>query len=126
MSIAYWCVLFIIIFPYIMTVAAKWGKHYDNHKPREYLDATTGWRKRAHYVQLNTFEALPAFGLAVVIAHLGHVYQPTLDKIAIIFVLARIMYAICYLTNKALFRTLFWLVGFGCVIGMFYLTYQAS
>ena len=36
-------------------------KGYDNSNPREFLDKLQGRAKRAHYAQLNSFEAFPAF-----------------------------------------------------------------
>lgn len=122
MTIAYWCVFAMIIFPYIFTILAKTGPHFNNHNPRDYLQNLTGWRKRAHSTQLNSFEATPAFGIAVIIAHLAHANQPTLDKLAIAFVIARVLYAICYLSDAATLRSLFWAVGLGCVIGLFYIS----
>ena len=44
-----------------------------------------------------------------------------LNKLAIVFVIARVAYAICYLTDKALLRSLFWIVGLSCIIGIFYI-----
>lgn len=122
MTTAYWCVLIMILFPYVFTVLAKTGRGFDNHDPRAYLANLNGWRKRANYVQANSFEALPAFGLAVIIAHLAHASQETLNILAIIFVAARVIYAICYLTDKATLRSLFWFIGLGCVIGMFWIS----
>ncbi len=119
MTIGYWSVLAMIIFPYIFTAIAKSNKNFNNHEPREYLSKLEGWRKRAHFVQLNSFEIAPAFGIAVIIAHLTHTVQPTIDKIAIVFVVSRIIYAICYLNDLALLRTLFWTIGFACVISLF-------
>ena len=119
MTIAYWCVLIMILLPYIFTILAKTGPRYSNSTPREYLANLTGWRKRANYAQLNTFEATPAFGLAVIIAHLAHASQTSLDKLAIAFVIARILYGVCYISNKAALRSLCWIVGLGCVIGLF-------
>jgi uncharacterized MAPEG superfamily protein len=126
MTIAYWCVLVTILFPYIFAFIAKMDPHYNNHTPREYLQTLTGWRKRAHNVQLNCFETGPAFGITVIIAHLLQAPQVSLDKLAIAFVIARIIYAICYLTDKASLRTLFWTIGMGCMLGIFYLAVAHS
>ena len=123
MTIAFWCVLIMIIFPYFFTTLAKYSKHFDNHDPRGYLQKVTGWRKRADYVQLNSFESTPAFGIAVIIAHLAHAPQPILDKLAVVFVFSRLIYAICYLCDKDLLRTLFWAIGMICVFGIFYIAY---
>jgi uncharacterized MAPEG superfamily protein len=117
---AYWCVLVMILFPYIFTSLAKSRKDFNNHDPRDYLQKTTGWRRRAHYVQLNSFESTPAFGIAVIIAQLAHTSQGWVDNLAIAFVIARIIYAICYLTDMAALRTLVWMVGMACVVGLFW------
>lgn len=121
MTIAYWCVLIIILFPYFFTFLAKTSKHFNNHDPRSYLETVTGWRKRAHNTQLNSFEAIPSFGLAVIIAHLMHVDQFKLDTLAVIFVVTRIFYAIFYLADKPTLRSLIWTVGMVCVIAMFWI-----
>jgi uncharacterized MAPEG superfamily protein len=94
MTIAYWCVFAMIIFPYFFTVLAKSGDHYNNQNPRDYLQKVTGWRKRADYVQLNCYESTPAFGIAVVIAHLAHANQLAINTLAITFVIARLCYGI--------------------------------
>lgn len=121
MTIAYWCVLVIILFPYLFTVLAKTNKHFNNHDPREYLNNISGWRKRAHYVQQNSFEVNPAFGLAVIIAHLTQVDQFKLDLLAIAFVITRILYAVCYLIDKPSLRSLVWSLGMLCIITLFFL-----
>jgi uncharacterized MAPEG superfamily protein len=118
MTIAYICVFIMILFPYLFTVLAKTGPGFSNHTPREYLEKTSGWRKRAHWVQLNTFEVFPAFAVSVIVAHLLKTNQTMIDNLAITFVVARILYAVCYLTDKASLRTLFWSIGFGCVLGL--------
>ncbi len=121
MTIAYGCVLITIIFPYVFTVLAKTEPGFDNQDPRGYLEKIHGWRRRAHYTQLNSFEIMPAFASAVIIAHLTHASQPTLDKLAIAFIITRLLYAVCYLSDKAALRTLFWAIGFGCIISMFFI-----
>jgi len=118
MTMAYSCVLLMIIFPYFFTTLAKFSTHFNNHKPREYLDHLTGWRKRANYVQLNSFEVHPAFGIAVIIAHLIKTVQFNIDVFAITFVVSRICYAICYLSDQASLRSLFWFIGMACIVGL--------
>jgi uncharacterized MAPEG superfamily protein len=123
MTTAYICVFIMMLFPYVFTVVSKCSSEFNNRDPRGYQDRTTGWRRRAHCVQLNSFEALPAFGLAVIIAHLMQAPQLSLDKLAITFVIARFCYALCYLGDKPILRTLAWAVGIACVVGLFYISY---
>lgn len=122
MSIAYWCVLAAAAFPYIFTLLAKSSGRYNNFAPREFLDKQEGYHKRAHWVQLNSFEAFPAFAAAIIIAHLQQVSQNTIDLLAVIFIVARVLYGITYVTNKATMRSLVWGIGFACVIALFVLS----
>ncbi len=119
MTIAYWCVLVMIIFPYFFTGLAKSGGDFNNYSPRSFLEKQTGWRKRAHYIQLNCFETTPAFGLAIIIAHFAHAPQLTINYLAILFIISRVIYALCYLGNKPLLRSLFWTIGMILIISLF-------
>lgn len=119
MTVAYWCIFATIIFPYFFTVLAKSSPAFNNHDPRKYLQNLTGWRQRAHYVQLNSFEITPPFSIAVIVATLIHGHQSSIDMLALTFVVSRVCYGIFYLSDQANFRTLSWAVGMACIIGLF-------
>ena len=121
MTIAYACILFMGLFPYVATGIAKKGfEGYDNHMPRQWLAKQTGFRARANAAQANLFESLPLFFAAVIIAHLQNAPQPTIDLLSIGFVLARIAYLICYVADWATARSIVWLVGLICIVTMFF------
>lgn len=120
MSAAFHCVFLAILFPYVFTILAKAGKGFDNRRPREILEKRQGWRKRAHWVQLNSFEILPAFAAAVIIATLSTGAQQMIDNLAIGFLVSRVAYAVCYISDQALLRSLSWGIGFGCIVGLFF------
>ncbi len=120
MTLAYWCVLIAALLPYLLVSAAKFaGGRYDNHAPREFLDKQDGWRKRASWAQLNSFEAFPPFAAAVIIAHQLQADQATVDIIALGFVICRGLYGICYIFDKATPRSLVWALGMGCTVALF-------
>lgn len=120
MSVAYWCVFIAFILPYVFTVTAKAGaENFDNRAPRVMLSHLTGWRQRAHWTQLNSFEAFPPFAASVIIAHLMEVPQTALNQLAIGFIIFRILYGIFYITDKPGLRSLAWFGGFLCVCGLF-------
>lgn len=123
MTLAYWMVLAAALLPYLGTTYAKFagggGKSYDNHAPRVQMEALPPNRRRAYWAQLNGFEAFPAFAAAVIIAHLAHASQGRIDMLAAIFVAARIVYTFCYIHDKATARSLVWVIGFACVLGLF-------
>ena len=120
MTIAYACVLFMGLLPYIAAGIAKKGfEDYDNSMPRQWLTKQTGFRARANAAQANLFESLPFFFAAVIIAHIENAAQSKIDFLAIGFVIARIAYLICYIANWSTTRSIVWLLGLICVITIF-------
>ncbi|MCI0356108.1 MAG: MAPEG family protein, partial [Acidobacteria bacterium] len=95
------------------------GGRFNNRRPREFLDQLEGWRKRAHWTQLNGFEAFPPFAAAVIIAHVLKAPQATVDQLAIAYIVLRLAYGGLYLADVHWARSLVWFAGFGCVVGLF-------
>lgn len=124
MTTAFWCVLIAALLPYLGTVSAKIGGRMSpraNHQPREWLEKLGGWQKRAHWYQLNSFEAFPAFAAAVIIATLAHAPQPRLDLLAEAFIAFRVAHYICYVADWASLRSLVWFGGAVCTVWLFVL-----
>ena len=120
MTIAYWCVLFMGLFPYVAAGISKKGfEGYDNGMPRQWLAKQTGFRARANAAQANLFESLPFFFAAVIIASIANAPQARVDLLAIGFVAARIAYLICYVANWPTTRSIVWLAGLSCVVAIF-------
>ncbi|WP_353432630.1 MAPEG family protein [Polynucleobacter sp. MWH-UH23A] len=121
MTIAYACILFMGLFPYVAAGIAKKGfDQYDNSMPRQWLAKQTGFRARANAAQANLFESLPLFFAAVIIASVSNVPQAKIDLLAIGFAIARIAYLICYIANWPTTRSIVWLLGLLCVIAIFF------
>ncbi len=115
-TLAYWCVLIVALLPFVCGVLAKRGGAgkrrseggYDNHNPRAWLAKQEGTAARANAAQSNSFEALPFFVGAVIIAHQLGAPQGRLDMLAIAFVLLRIVYIALYVGDKATLRSSVW------------------
>jgi len=121
MTIAYACVLFMGVFPYVAAGIAKKGfDNYDNSMPRQWLAQQTGFRARANAAQANLFESLPLFFAAVIIASIQNAPQSRLDILAIGFVMARIAFLACYIVNWPTTRSIVWLAGLICVVAIFF------
>ncbi|MES2399018.1 MAG: MAPEG family protein [Pseudomonadota bacterium] len=118
-TFAYWCVLVAAILPIICAGIAKYGTFdkprreggFDNHNPRAWLARQTDWRARANAAQANTFEALPFFFAAVIIAHQLQARQTLLDILAFMFVVLRIAYILMYVADMAKTRSSVWAVA---------------
>jgi uncharacterized MAPEG superfamily protein len=122
MLISYVALLVAGLMPVVCAGIAKSGfKGYDNHDPRAWLARQTGFRARANAAQANCFEAFPFFAVGVVLALLTGVEPWVVNALAVLFIAARVAYVACYLADKALFRSLFWALGYCTVISLFVL-----
>jgi len=118
-TIAYWCVLVMALLPVVCAGIAKSGMMrtppgeggYDNENPRNWLMRQTEWRARANNAQANTFEALPFFFAAVIIAHQLQASQGRVDVLALAFVVLRLLYVAAYVANKANLRSVIWMLA---------------
>ncbi len=130
MIIAYWCVLAAGILPLFCAYAAKFGSRsgpdadghsarFDNHEPRAWLARQTGRRARANAAQANSFEAFPFFAVGVVIAVAQHVPIDRIDTLAIVFIVARVLYIGCYIGDLPWLRSPVWVVGFAASVGLY-------
>ncbi len=119
LTIAYWSVVVASLLPIGCAWLAKSGGSskpprdggFDNRYPREWLARQSDWRARANAAQANSFEALPFFIGAVIIAHQLGASQLRLDVLAFLFVVLRLLYIMMYMANLATVRSLVWTLG---------------
>lgn len=120
MTTAYWCVLVAALLPFGFTGIAKFsGPGFNNFRVRDFQAGLTGWRQRAHWAHLNSFEAFPPFAAAVIIAHVAGAPQDRIDLLALAFIACRLVYGALYIANQATLRSVVWALGLGCVVGLF-------
>jgi uncharacterized MAPEG superfamily protein len=131
-TIAYWCILIMALLPILCAGLAKksgFGKPrreggYDNLDPRQWLAKQTGWAARANAAQANTFECLPFFFVAIVIAHQLGALQTRLDVLAVLFVVLRIIYVLMYVAGMAKTRSAIWTAALFVNIGILFLGFK--
>ena len=125
-TLAYGCVLVAALLPMLCALLAKAGAmpRRGNHDPRAWLAAQTGWRARANAAQANSFEALPFFMGAVIIAHQLGAGQTALDLLALLWVLLRMFYILMYVADMPLARSMVWGGAFAVNIAIFFLGYR--
>ncbi|MDZ4813939.1 MAG: MAPEG family protein [Pseudomonadota bacterium] len=122
MTIAYWCVLIAAFLPFVFTGVAKFsGKGFNNRTPRAFQDRLDGFRQRAHWAHLNSFEAFPPFAAAVIIAHQLQYAQGRIDQLAIAFIVLRLIYGALYIADQASLRSVVWLGAVVCWVAMFFI-----
>ena len=131
-TVAYWCVFVAVLLPLACSLIAKragFGKKrsqggYDNHEPRAWLARQNGASARANAAQANSFEALPLFIGAVIIAHLLGANQARLDVLAIVFILLRLTYIMMYVAGIPTVRSAVWTLALLVNIGILFIGYR--
>ena len=126
-TVAYWCVLAAVLLPYACAYLAKLhgiGKPrskggYDNADPRGWLARQEGFSARANAAQANSFEALPFFIGAVIIAHQLGAGQTRIDILALLFVTLRAIYIAMYVAGLHTARSAFWALAFLANLAIF-------
>lgn len=131
-TVAYWCVLVAALLPIVCAGLAKYGMFgksrrdggFDNHNPRAWLSDQKDWRARANAAQANSFEALPFFIGAVIIAQQLGAAQGPLDILAFVFVFLRMLYIMMYVADAATVRTGVWVLSLLVNISILFLGYR--
>ncbi len=131
-TLAYWCVLVAALLPIVCAGIAKWGTFrkppreggFDNANPRAWLSRQTDWRARANAAQANSFEALPFFIGAVIIAHQLGAYQTRLDLLAFVYVVLRMVYIMLYVADLASVRSLVWALALVVNVAILFAGYR--
>ena len=131
-TIAYWCVLVAAVLPIVCAGIAKMGQFnksrrdggYDNDNPRVWLARQLDWRARANAAQANSFEALPFFIGAIVIAHQLGAPQARLDVMAILYLVLRMMFIMMYVAGLSTARSILWTLAFAVNIGILFIGYR--
>ena len=119
------CLFIAALLPYIakMPLAIAMHKHggYDNNDPRTQQAELTGFGARALAAHQNAFESLIIFAPAVLLAIATHNTGAFIEQLAIVHIIARVLYNIAYLMNVGIVRTLIWAVG---IFSSFTIIYQ--
>ncbi|WP_151840715.1 MAPEG family protein [Acinetobacter soli] len=107
------------LLPYVFTMIAKLAggfKSKDNQNPRAFLASTTGLAARANAAQQNSFESLPLFLAAVLMAEYMVVQQSIIMTFGLAYLVLRVLYGLCYFANWAMLRSIIWLLSMLCPI----------
>ena len=112
-------ILIACLLPYAFSLLARLlggFKVADNQNPRAFLANTTGLAARANAVQQNSFESLPLFIAAVLMAEYMVISQFVIMMLGIAYIVLRILYGICYLANWSSLRSVVWVLSMACPI----------
>jgi len=131
MTLSFWCLFAASLLPYVwFSFAAPWriaqfGPSVDVHTPRAQDGQLRERAARAQGAHANSFEALAYFTPAVIVAHLAQADAAWSGRLAMAFVLFRILHGIAYIGDRPPLRTMFFALGLLASIGLFVLAARA-
>jgi uncharacterized MAPEG superfamily protein len=126
MTIPFWCILIAGLLPYVWSSAALKARidrfgNFDNKLPRLEQARLEGWGARALGASANAFETFPYFAAAVIVAHIAGA-DPGWSAIwSVVYVLARILHGIVYVSDLDKLRSAAFGVGQACAVALFVL-----
>jgi uncharacterized MAPEG superfamily protein len=120
------CLLIAVILPYLVKVPVGYAMQkekggYDNNHPRQQQAHMQGFGARAVAAHQNCFESLAVFSTAALTAMATHHISQTIQILALVYIVSRLIYIFLYLMNFAALRSLVWFVGVICCISMLWL-----
>lgn len=122
-------ILVACLLPYAFTVIAKFTGGFqpsDNQNPRAFLAKTTGIAARANAAQQNSFESLPLFLTSILMAEYMVIQEYFILTLGWGYIILRIIYGICYLSNWATLRSIVWFLSLLCPIFLLVITIKLT
>lgn len=121
MQISHWCVLAIMLFPYLLVGMARLpGLTLEkNLIPRIVSESLTGYRQRMFWAHQNALEVIAPFAIAVFMADTLQANPQVINNYAIAFVGFRLAHAFMYIMNRGVLRTIMFIAAYICIILIF-------
>jgi uncharacterized MAPEG superfamily protein len=121
MSVADWSILGAVLL-YLLTLApvkAIGHREFRNAAPRDPAFYQSPLRARALGAHLNGIETFPFFAAAILLAESKAADQGLVDRLAVAFLLLRLLFVLAYLGDRPTLRTLLWNLAFLVNVALF-------
>ncbi len=122
MTALLWALVALVLIPYLCRLpvisAIQQQGGYDNHHPRTQQATLTGRGARANAAHYNSFEALQLYLAALLACVASGNTDALMGQLAWGYVICRLAFVLLYLADKALARSIVWVIGIGCVLTM--------
>ncbi|MDP3559618.1 MAG: MAPEG family protein [Legionellaceae bacterium] len=117
MNLLIWCLFITTILPYLSRMPLlfymkKQPGGYNNNNPRAQQATLTGTAARALAAHQNSFESLLVFAVAVLTALVTQHITETIQGLAVLHVVSRLIYHVAFLADWPGLRSSIWSVGF--------------
>lgn len=126
MSTVLICLLIAIVLPYLVKMPVGYAMQkaqggYNNNYPRDQQASLKGFGARAVAAHQNCFESLAVFSTAALTALVTQHVSSTIEVLAMVYIVSRIVYVFMYLMNLAALRSTVWFIGYACCVAMLWM-----
>lgn len=112
MTTLIWCLFIAALLPFLAKGPVAYAMQklggYNNHHPREQQSQLTGFGARALAAHQNAFESFIIFAPAILLAIATQHTGTNIALLAIVHVIARVLYNVLYLLNIDKLRSIVW------------------
>lgn len=131
MTLPLWTLLVASLLPYVWFVVSSLARKHefgvlDNKHPRLQQAKQTGAGARANAASLNAFEVLGVYAPAVLVAHLVAPTSALAPRLAVGWIVLRVLHGVFYVANKALARTVCFALANTCVAWLYVIAAQGT
>lgn len=129
MTTPLWCLVIVALLPFPLAFTGGYFKmrqfgSIDNKNPRQQTQKLEGAGARAAAAQANAWEALAFFTAVVAVLSVANpeaAHGAAAANLSLGFVATRVLHPIFYLANIDVARSLVFLAGLGCGIGLIWI-----
>ena len=110
--------------PIVLAGISKKGSEIsvNNNDPRDHIRHLKEKAKYAYGAEQNCYESFPPFAIAVLVAHLTGGTQLTIDILAGLYIVSRLMYIVFYIQGKGTLRSVTYMIGLIATISLFFVS----
>ncbi|MFN3927039.1 MAG: MAPEG family protein [Pseudanabaenaceae cyanobacterium] len=105
----------LVYVPYFVTAYGRLKVGFDPSAPRALFDKLPDYAKRATWAHQNSWEVFSLYVAAALMLYASGKADANSSIIAIVFLVARLLFSIFYIVNIPWLRSPMWLVSIGCV-----------
>lgn len=126
MTTPFWCLALAVVLPYLwggIGVGSRKKElgQIDNKRPRQQQRELSELGARAYGAHYNAFEAAIVFAPAVIVAHLANADAIWSARLAVAWVVLRVLHGVLYLADIDKARTAVFSLALGAALGLFLL-----
>lgn len=115
----------LIYVPFFVVGAARLNAKVDLGNPRSEQDKLPPYAQRASAAHQNSFEVFMLFAAAAIMVYVTGQASNYTSIVTIVFLLARLLHSVFYISNVLPLRGLMWATSIGCVAALMGTALQA-